>query len=72
MFDHELMGRFCGLAVVDIVGTIVIAALLAFGVGKYYGLCGDKLNTFVVLGIAMAFILGEMVHIVMRIKTRVV
>lgn len=55
---HELLGRVYGLAVIDIVGTIVIALFIA----KRYNF--NKTKTLI-----FAFILGEVVHVVLDIDT---
>ncbi len=61
---HELMGRIYGLAIIDIVGTIVIVYLLSIYM---------KWTTWDFLGIlAYAFILGEVVHYALGIETPII
>lgn len=57
---HDTMGRIGPLAVVDIVGTIVIAAIYA-----YY----MEINVF--LSIALFLIAGEIVHFILDVETPV-
>ncbi len=58
---HELMGRIYGLAVIDIVGTIVVVYLLSMYM---------KWTTwYFLIVLVYAFILGELVHYAMGIET---
>jgi hypothetical protein len=57
-FDHDLLGRVYGYAVIDIVGTIAIGYLLA-----------SRLQTPMVPTIAATFLAGEVVHWAMGINT---
>ena len=52
-FNHELMGRVGGLAVIDIVGTVAIAYLLH-----------PSYKTIVA-----ALVLGELVHLALGVRT---
>lgn len=69
MFDHERLGRVFGIATVDVLGTLLIAWVSAYGLGVWFKLKGDKLHMFVFLGIVLAFIFGEMVHLALKIPT---
>lgn len=53
---HNILGRVGGLAVIDIVGTI----LVSFGVAKL-------LNLDVPLTIIFGFILGEVIHLLVGV-----
>ncbi len=55
---HDFMGRIYGLAVIDIVGTVIIVYLLS----AYM-----KWNFITLL--IWAFIIGEVVHVIMGIET---
>jgi len=55
---HELMGRIWGIAVIDVVGTI----LIAYAVSKYKDICFFKT-------LVMFLIFGEVVHIFLNIET---
>jgi hypothetical protein len=55
-FDHELMGRVGGLALIDIVGTVAIAYMLH---PSYKS-------------IVLALIVGELVHLALGIRTPIV
>ncbi len=58
-FDHEVMGRVGGIAVVDVVGTAAIAYLLGNDTSSRIG------------WFAGLFVLGEVVHVVMKKETPV-
>lgn len=57
-FDHDLLGRVYGYAVIDIVGTLGIAYLLA-----------NRLETPLAPTIAATFAAGELVHWAMGVNT---
>ena len=58
---HDLLGRFKGIAVIDVVGTIGIAVYIA----KYY-----NLNIFTT--VFLFLLLGHSVHLYLNIDTELV
>jgi len=65
---HERLGRFMGMAVVDLVPTVIMGVLTGLFV-SYLFLNFKKRIQYSIIGIVMIFIMGIISHAVSNIRT---
>ena len=65
---HRRLGRFLGMAVVDLLPTVIFGALTGLFV-SYYHLQFQKKTFYSLLGIFTFFIYGIIIHAITNIKT---